>query len=338
MEGKVGKAKMAKSKSYNWGIIATGAIARQFSIGLNFAPGAVKYAVASRELQKAESFADEYGFRKAYGSYEELLADPKVDIVYIATPHQFHTENTIAALKAKKAVLCEKPFAVNAAAAKEMVKTARENNCLLMEAMWTRFIPAVQKAKEMVEQGEIGDIRMITGDFGYRTEVGVPDRIYDPAACGGGLMDVGIYPVSLASMFFKEQPEEIQALAEIGSTSVDEQSAYLFRYKGGEMAVLYSAIRTETPVEAVIMGTRGRIKLHAPFYKADKISVVKENEERIISIPYEGNGYEFEAIEMMRCMSEGLLESPVMPLDESVAVMETMDRIRSCINLCFPYD
>jgi hypothetical protein len=142
----------------------------------------------------------------------------------------------------------------------------------------------------------------------------------------------------MASMFFKEQPEEIQALAEIGSTSVDEQSAYLFRYKGGEMAVLYSAIRTETPVEAVIMGTRGRIKLHAPFYKADKISVVKENEERIISIPYEGNGYEFEAIEMMRCMSEGLLESPVMPLDESVAVMETMDRIRSCINLCFPYD
>lgn len=325
-------------KSFNWGIIATGAIARKFSEGLVFAPGANKYAVASRNPEKAKEFALEYGFTKSYGNYEDLLADPDVDIVYIATPHQFHAQNAVAALNAKKAVLCEKPFAANASQAKETVSVARENKCLLMEAMWTRFIPAVNKVNEIIEQGEIGKLRMITGDFGYRTDLESERRLFDPSACGGGLMDVGIYPVSLASTIFKEQPEEIKALAEIGETSVDEQSAYLFRYADGKMAVLYSAIRTETPAEANIMGTTGRIRIHAPFYMSKKISLVKNGIETVMDIPYQGNGYQFEAIEMMRCMEEGLWESPHMPLDESVAIMETMDRIRSCMNLRFPMD
>ena len=151
-------------------------------------------------------------------------------------------------------------------------------------------------------------------------------------------MDVGIYPISLASMIFQEQPDQIQALAEIGTTLVDEQSAYLFRYADGKMAVLYSAIRTQTPTEAVIMGTTGRIRIHSPFFKADTISLIKDSGETVMEMPYPGNGYQFEAIEMMRCLSEGLLESPTMPLNESVAVMETMDRIRSCMNLSFPMD
>ncbi|HBN84867.1 MAG TPA: dehydrogenase [Clostridiales bacterium] len=327
-----------QKKRFNWGIIATGVIAGKFSTGLHFASGANKYAVASRSLAKADEFAKEHGFSKAYGSYEELLADPNVDVVYIATPHQLHAKNTIAALKAKKAVICEKPFAANAAQTKEMVRIARENKCLLMEAMWTRFIPAIRKAKEMIEEGKIGDLRMITGDFGYRTDMESEGRLFDNSACGGGLMDVGIYPISLASMFYKEQPEAIEALGEIGETSVDEQSAYLFRYKGGQMAVLYSAIRTETPTEAVIMGTTGRIKLHAPFYKTQKVSLIKGCEETLIDIPYEGNGYQFEAMEMMRCLNEGLLESPVMTLDESIAIMDTMDRVRASMDLMFPMD
>ena len=151
-------------------------------------------------------------------------------------------------------------------------------------------------------------------------------------------MDVGIYPISLSSMFYGEQPKVVKSLGEIGETSVDEQSAYLFLYKGGQMAVLYSAIRTETPQEAFIMGTTGRIKLHAPFYKTEKISLIKGCEETTIDIPYEGNGYQFEAVEMMRCLSEGLTESPAIPLDESVAIMETTDRVRASMSLVFPMD
>jgi predicted dehydrogenase len=264
--------------------------------------------------------------------------DADVQAVYVSTPHNLHMDNTLLALDAGKAVICEKPFAINEAQAQKMVNKAREKGLFLMEAMWTRYLPIIVKVRELLAAGAIGEVRMITADFGYRSQFNPQSRAFDPHLGGGGLLDVGIYPISLASMILGE-PSRISSMAELGETGVDEQAAMILGYEGGEMAVLTTAIRTTTPHEAFILGTNGRIKIHAPWWVGTKLTLTANGQtDEEIHLPLTGNGWNYEAAELMNCLREGKLESDIMPLDESLQIMRTMDAIREQWGLKYPME
>ena len=322
-----------------WGILGTGNIATKFATGLAYAPDAELVAVGSRARETAEAFGEKFNVPRRHASYEALAADPEVDAIYVSTLNPCHKANTILCLEAGKAVLCEKPFAINAAEAAEMVAVARREKRFLMEAMWTRFIPATVRVREWLAEGAIGAPRMFHGSFGFAAD---KQRLWDPEMGGGALLDVGIYPLSYASMVFGRQPVDVAALAEIGKTGVDEQGAVVLRYDDGELATLTFAFRTETFHEARIMGTKGRIDVAPPFWKATEATLYQgewqEAETHRIELPYDGNGYEFEAAEVGRCLREGKLESDVMPLDETLAIMKTMDCIREQWDMKYPME
>ena len=324
---------------FRWGICGTGMISHHFATGLRALPDAQLVAVGSRAQDTADRFAREFGAPRAYATYEALAADPEVDAVYIGTPHPLHRPNTLLFLRAGKAVLCEKPFAVNRAEAGEMVAEARACRRFLMEAMWTRFLPAVVKTREWLTSGLIGEPRMLYSDFGFRTGWDPSSRLLDPAYAGGGLLDVGVYCVSMASMIFGGAPQQISGLAHIGETNVDEQSAVVLGYPGGALALISSGVRTTTPQETTIMGTKGMIRLHAPFWCGTKATVtLEEQPPQDFEMPMEGNGYNYEAAEVARCVRAGLVESPVMPHEESLSIMETMDAIRAQWGLKYPFE
>jgi predicted dehydrogenase len=318
-----------------WGILGTGNIAHQFANGLKALTDAELIAVGSRSQESADKFANEFNVPNRHASYEALASDPQVDAIYISTPHPFHKENTLLCLQAGKAVLCEKPFALNVHEGEEMIEMARSRGVFLMEAMWTRFLPALIKVRELIAKGTIGEPRMLTADFGFRTSVNPQGRLFDPKL-GGALLDVGVYPVSLASMLFGA-PEHIVSLADIGSTGIDEQSAMIFKYGQGQLALLSSAVRTNTPQEAVISGTLGQIRLHSQWWRCSHLTLsVGGKRDRGFRLPYEGNGYNYEAAEVGRCLRAGEKESPVMPHAETLSILKTMDHIRAQWNLKYP--
>ena len=321
-----------------WGILGTGYIARKFAEGLAFLPDAELAAVGSRSQAAADAFGDEFGVRRRYTSYEALAEDPDVEVVYVATPHSLHGDNSRLCLAAGKAVLCEKPFAINAAEAAGVIEVAREKRLFLMEAMWTRFLPLLVEVRSLLAQRVIGEVRMVTADFGFRTEVDPGNRLFDPALGGGALLDVGIYPMALAFMVLG-RPAHIMSMAHLGRTGVDEQAAVILSYEQGQLAVLTTAIRTQTPQEATLFGTQGSIKIHSPWWRASRLTLASEGEpERIIERPIAGNGYNYEAAEVMDCLRNGRLESEVMPLDETLAIMKTLDEIRAQWGLKYPSD
>ncbi|MFO7171027.1 MAG: Gfo/Idh/MocA family oxidoreductase [Chloroflexota bacterium] len=321
-----------------WGILGTGRIAGVFAEGLRELPDARLVAVGSRAQETADAFGDKYGVPRRHASYAALAEDPEVDAVYIATPHSSHAEETIRCLRAGKAVLCEKPFAINARQAAEMIAVARERGLFLMEAMWTRFLPLMGRVRELLAAGAIGEPRMVTSDFGFRTSFNPKGRLFDPALGGGALLDVGVYPVSLASMVLGE-PERVSGLAHLGETGVDEQSAAVLGYGGGRLAVIWTAVRTNTPLESTILGTDGWIRIHRPSWRPTKMSLVRQGgDEEVIELPFTGNGYQFEAAEVMRCLREGRTESDILPLDETLAIMRTLDRIRESWGLRYPME
>lgn len=321
-----------------WGILGTGAIAHKFAFGLKFTPRAELAAVGSRTLEAAHAFADRFNVRRRHNSYEALAHDPEVDIIYVSTPHSLHKENSLLCLNAGKAVLCEKPFTINAVEAEEVINLARQKRLFLMEAMWTRFLPAVVKARQMIAAGTLGDIRMLAADLGFRADFDPQHRLFDPALGGGALLDVGVYPISLASMLFGP-PAHVTGLAHLGETGVDEQSACLLGYEQGRLAVLYCAVSTDTPSEALVIGTEGRVKLHAPLYCPAKLTLSRPGrEDEVVDVPYEATGYQYEAIEVVKCLQAGKLESDVMPLDETLAIMRTMGQIRAQWGLKYPQE
>ncbi len=326
------------STKFRWGILGAGGIAKKFSIGVQALADHELIAVGSRTQEKADQFADQFNIPHRHASYEALVADPEVDAIYVATPHPMHKENTLLCLAHGKHVLCEKPFTINAGEAKEIIDEARKRKLFLMEAMWTRFIPAVVEAKRLVDSGAIGEVRMINADFGYRAGFNPASRAFDPALGGGGLLDVGIYPLSLASMFLG-RPDRIASLADIGQTGVDEQSAFVLGYPGGQLATIYNAVRTTTPQDAIIMGTDGMIRIHPPFWIPKKLTLTQPGKgAQEMEIPFEANGYNYEAAEVANCVRVGKLESDVMPLDESLQLMETMDAIRAQWGMKYPME
>lgn len=319
-----------------WGILGPGAIAHKFAEGLLTVKGAKIAAVGSRDKKRAEAFSKRYGIEKSYGSYAELASDPEIDIIYVATPHPFHKECTKLCLQAGKAVLCEKPFTLNANDTRELVELAREKKLFLMEAMWTRFFPAIENTLKWLKEGVIGDVQLLKADFGFGGVHDPKGRLLNPELGGGALLDLGIYPVSFASMVFGTQPKIIKSLADIGPTGVDEKCTMLFGYDGGKMASLSASFKTYLVNDAWIFGTKGSI--HIPTFMRPNKAVLSlaNGEKEVFDGTYESTGYQFEVIESDDCIKQGRTESEIMPLDESIAIMETMDSLRAQWQLRYP--
>jgi len=320
----------------HWGILGAGSIARKFADGLRVLPDAELTAIGSRSLEKADSFADEFGVPVRCGSYEQLARLPQVDAIYVATPHSMHKEHSLLCLEAGKAVLCEKPFTINAAEARQVIDCARRQRVFLMEAMWTRFLPVMYKVREWLATGALGEVRMLTADFGFRCGWNPESRLLDPELGGGSLLDVGVYTIALAYMVYGRAPSQLMGLPHLGETGVDEQAAYLLGYDRGELAVLSSAVRTNTPQEARIDGTQGRLRLDGFWHATRATLFVDGKEPEVVELPFRGNGYECEAEEVGRCLREGKLESDVLPLSETLSIMETMDELRRQWGLKYP--
>lgn len=327
---------MTETSRLRWGIVGTGNIAQQFARGLALLPDAQLVAVGSRSQAAADAFAQSFGGPRAYPSYEALAQDPEVQAVYVATPHPLHHANTLMCLRAGKHVLCEKPFTLNAGQLAELIAEARARRLFLMEAMWTRFLPALVQVRLLLEAGAIGEARAVTADFGFRAPFDPSSRLFDPALGGGALLDVGIYPISFASMVLGA-PQQISALAHLGETGVDEQAAVTLGHSGGRLALLFAATRTESQREAFVLGTGGQIKVHSPWYVPSRVTLSRPDRgDEEFELPISGNGYQYEAAEVARCLREGRLESPVMPLDESLTIMQTLDAIRAQWGLRYP--
>jgi predicted dehydrogenase len=325
-------------KTIRWGILGPGNIAHRFAEGLSVLADAELIAVGSRSSERADKFANEFSIPHRHGSYVDLANDPDVDAIYVATPHPFHKEYTILCLEAGKAVLCEKPLAVNAQQAREMVECARESRKFLMEAMWTRFLPAMVKVREWLAEGAIGEARMLTADFGFRSGWNPEGRLLNPELAGGALLDVGVYTVAMAHMVFDGSPSRITSMAHIGETGVDEQSAILLGYDSGQLAMLSCAVRTSTPQDARIMGTEGSIHIPGFWHTTSATLYASGKNAERIEMPFEGNGYNYEAAEVMRCLRGGKLESDITPLDESLSIIETMDKVRAQWGLKYPME
>lgn len=318
-----------------WGIIGAGGIANKFVESLKSIEDAELTAVGSRDAGRAAGYAGKYGAKRYYGSYEELVKDPDIDIIYVATPHSAHFDCTMMCLKAGKAVLCEKPFTINASQAKLLVHTAREQKVFLMEAMWTRYLPAIVKVRELLASGAIGEVKMVKADFGFRTELIPEARLFNPQLGGGALLDVGIYPLSFASMILGSKPLKAAGMSHIGITGVDEQCAFILAYEDGRLAVLSAAVRTSTPQDAWVLGTDGHIRIPG-FWHADSIEINRNGKVDVLKLPFISNGYAHEAIEAMDCLRSGKPESPVMPLDETVDLMQVLDGLRLQMGLKYP--
>jgi len=326
------------SKVIRWGILGTGKIAKAFAAGLADTPGAELAAVASRTADSAATFGAAYGVPRCYGSYQALADDPEIDVIYIATPHPMHHENALMCLNGGKALLVEKSFTVNAREAQEIVALARSKRLFVMEAMWSRFMPAIVEAKRIVDSGEIGVPANVTADFGFTAEAGPEHRLFNPELGGGSLLDLGIYPLSLAA-FFLGPVQSVQAVGELGATGVDVQVAFTLGHASGAVASCTSSLRSRTPCELTISGSAGFVRLHGRFHHTERLTVeLADGSRRELDVPRSGNGYPHEAIEVGRCLRAGLLESPVMPLDETVALMTVLDTMRAQVGVRYAAD
>lgn len=327
------------ARTIRWGILGTGTIARKFAEGLAVLDDAELVAVGSRAQKTADEFGDKYGVSRRHSSYEALAADPEVDVVYVSTPHNLHRPNSVLCLEHDKPVLCEKPFAINAKEARQVAGLARTKKLFLMEAMWTRFLPLYDEVRSLLKDRAIGDVRMVKADFCFRAGINPQGRLFNPELGGGGLLDIGVYVISLASMIFGVPVRRVASMADLGETGVDEQAGLVLGYGAGQMAVLTCAVRTTTPHEAYIFGTDGMIRIHHPFWHGTTLTLSQQGKDDVQrSCPYVGNGYNCEAAEVMRCLRAGRLESETMPLDETVSIMDTMDRIRAQWGLKYPME
>lgn len=320
-----------------WGILAPGKVAHSFANGLHAVEGAVLQAVGSRSAERAAEFAKEHGARRSYGSYAELVADPEVDVIYVANPHPFHKDSSILCLENGKAVLCEKPFTVNAREAEQVISVARDSGVFLMEAMWSRFLPAMRQARAWIDGGRIGDLRIIDACLSFRAE-NPEERLLSPDLAGGGLLDVGIYVVSLAFWLTGKSPIEISSHAHIGETGVDELAGVSFKYDDGAIAQLIYGVTTDAPHRAAVYGTDGWIEFTTPFWYGTTVTLHSEGEEIEFSQPHLSNGYEYQVIEVAKCINEGRSESSILPLDETLRIMETLDTIRAQWGLVYPFE
>lgn len=320
------------------GIVGTGNMAQAFASSLPHAPEIELVAVSSRRQESADEFARRFAVPKPFAGLDAMLAEQDIDLVYIASPHAMHCAETLRCLEAGKHVLCEKPFAINAQQATRMVDLARAKNLFLMEAMWTRYIPAVVRLRELLAEGVIGPVRLMVAGGAFMPAFDPEAYLFRPDLGGGVLLDAGIYLVSFASMVFGP-PSRIHATGVIGATGVDEHDAFLLEHEQGELANLYVSLRAKRSPDVLLIGEKGSIRMHPPVFAPRALTLsLAGSEDATIPLPFEGNGYQFEAIEAARCIRLGRTESALMPLDESLAILQTMDEMRRQMKLTYPME
>jgi len=322
-------------KPLRFGIIGTGQMAANFAQELRALGAAdiVAAAVASRRRADADAFAVKHAIGRAFGSYEELAADPDIDVAYIATPHVHHEAHTLLCLRAGKHVLCEKPLAINAAQADRMIECARSNGRFLMEALWSHFLPALGAAREVVASGALGRVSLVTGGGAFIPGPDTDQYLFNPSLGGGVLLDAGVYYVSLVGAFLGPALR-VKAAGIIGSRGVDEQDQWLSEHAEGAQAACYISLRARRAPELEILGDRGSLVLHAPVFCPTRLTLTRPGQaDETRHYPIEGSGYRYQVLEVLRCVRSGLRESPVLPLAASRAVMATMDQIRAQVGM-----
>jgi predicted dehydrogenase len=354
------------AQTVNWGILGTGYAARQFASGLTTAPGSRLVAVGSRTAENAAQFAHAYGCKHACSSYSDLVENPDVDIVFIATPNDRHRDDCILALNANKAIVCEKPFALNALETREIIDLAKQKRLFCMEGMWSRFMPAILAARRIVSEGSIGEVRLLSAYLGHRIDPGATPRVYSPMRGGGALLDLGVYAISLATFLLGSSASLASSEAVIGSTGVDEQCTLILRFPGGRTATLGATICAWAYSELTLAASDGRIRIHAPLYRPEKITMSRvgngishdpkglvsrvakhlrrlkpsclhgANDEFAKTFPVTGNGANYQAVEAASCLIAGKTESEIMPLADTLGIMEIIDAARQQWGLVYP--
>jgi predicted dehydrogenase len=318
-----------------WGVIGPGAIAVGFGDAMTMVDGGEILAVASRSAGRAEAYGDRFGVPRRYGDYAALAEDPEIDVVYVATPQSRHVQDTLMLLEAGKHVLCEKPLALNADQAREMVEMARGRGLFLMEAIWSRFLPTYRHLVDVVAGGRIGEPIFVEADFGFRRSFDRDDRLFRLDLGGGGLLDLGIYPLQLCTLVLGPV-EHVAAEGVLGDTGVDEQVAAVLRHGNGTLGVIKAALRVGMTCTARISGTSGVIEIPALMHCPNSLKVMSPSGIEEFDGSFEGNGLRFEIDEVQRCFAEGKTESDTMSLDESLALAGTLDAIRAQIGLVYP--
>jgi len=323
--------------NFNWGILGPGGIAKAFATDLKLLDGHSVAAVGSRTLKNAQDFVNTFG-GTAYGSYEALVADPSIDAIYVATPHPAHKDNVVLALNAGKPVLCEKPFAVNAKEAQEMVAAAQKNNVAMMEAMWSRFLPHYAQVREIVASGVLGKILTVHADHGQRLADQNIARLVEPALAGGALLDLGIYPVSFAHMVLGN-PTKITASGVLTDKGVDAQTSMIFDYADGAQAVLNTTMIEQTPCRAVVAGVDGWLEIDRVFYTPTSMRVTLFDGS-VTEYPtnYTGHGLREQAEAFKKLVQSGHTQSDILNWKDTVDIMQTLDSVRSQIGLRYPFE
>jgi predicted dehydrogenase len=320
-----------KRKTIQWGIIGLGSIAKKFATDLSTVKDSQLVAVASRSQQKADKFAFKYNSKKAYDSYEKLVKDSQVDAVYIATPHRFHKEHSLLCLRHKKAVLCEKPFAMNLQDVTEMVEVAKEHNVLLMEALWTFFLPHFNYVIDVVKSEKFGKLKSLEADFGFFHPYDIEHRLFNKQLGGGSLLDIGIYPIFVA-LSSLGKPKSIAAAATFFDNGADSSCSLIFDY-GITKAYLKSSLLEETPTEAIFTFEEAVVKLNTRFHESPIVTIYKDEKEEMLDFNYKTFGYSFETAHFSQLIREGKKESNIMTFEFSKKLISTMDEVREIISL-----
>lgn len=324
--------KQSPHKIINWGIIGPGNIANKFATDLSLLKDARLYAVASRSLEKAEAFALKFNASTVYSNYEDLASDPNIDAIYIATPHSFHKEHTLLCLEHGKAVLCEKPFAMNAEEVEVMIAKAKEKNVLLMEALWTYFLPHYQFVLNALSNNMYGNLVKLEADFGFKSNHSMESRVWNRSLGGGSLLDIGIYPI-FASLSTLGNPDHIQATATFSDTGADATCDMTFKYNQSVKAVLRSSFLEDMPNEAIFYCERGTIKINSGFHGPTTITLMVDGKQEIKDFSYTTMGYRYEIEHFNQLLRQGKTESDIMTFAFSQMLIETLDKVRKVIGL-----
>lgn len=316
-------------KKIKWGIVGTGNIANSFAKDFKYVNDTELLAVASRSFEKADEFAKKYDIPKSYGSYTELYQDKEIDAIYVATPHNFHLKNASDALRAGKAVLCEKPITLNPEECHRLMDVAKSTGNYLMEAMWTYFLPPIVEAQKWISDGKIGKVQYIRVDFGFEGNMEREPRLYDPDFGGGALLDIGIYPIALAWLIYNKLPEKISVMSKKTDTGVDSEETMIFEYSNGKIANLAASILYDMPNEAVIIGENGFIKIPEFFVARECFLYINEELQEHFVDSRESVGYDFEIEAVNRDLRNGQTQSDVVSLSASLKLQEMMDMVKS---------
>ena len=322
-------------KKYKWGMLAAGKMAAKFTKGLTLLENAELYAVASRDKSRADKFAAEHGYKKAYGSYEELAEDRDVDIIYIASPHSFHMEHALLCLKNRKAVLCEKALALNSREVNTIIEEAKRQKVFFMEALWPPFQPVYKKTRDIFLSGEPGKLLHLNARFSFQAPFDPLDRKFNLSLGGGSLLDIGIYPV-IDSLIFMGMPAEIVTKATFSSTGSEISISIILKYADGRMATLYSSFLTAGGIGCDLLCENGNLYFSRARDMSQCLTIdIRGKEKEEYSLLPDGMGYQYEAEEVMRCLDEGSIESPVVPHSFSIDLMNILDRIRASAGIVY---